>query len=67
MLVRAGQRPRQSDGEWLADQQTLVTAANQSTEDGGLGVLAALMDRLMPTAEAQSSWPDDFAYDETVE
>ncbi|MFY9611288.1 MAG: hypothetical protein WAU45_22100 [Blastocatellia bacterium] len=67
VLVRPGRRPRQSDAEWWADQQSLnetsaPTGPNGSSGSGGL--LAGLIDKMVPTAQAQSSWPNDFAYDE---
>ncbi|MEK6304510.1 MAG: RHS repeat-associated core domain-containing protein [Acidobacteriota bacterium] len=67
VLVRAGRRPRQSDAEWWADQQSLsetATPTGSSGSTGSAGLLAGLIDKLVPTAEAQTSWPDDFGYDE---
>ncbi|MEK6303861.1 MAG: RHS repeat-associated core domain-containing protein [Acidobacteriota bacterium] len=67
VLVRAGRRPRQSDAEWWADQQSLSETAapsGSSGSSGSRGLLAGLIDKLVPTAEAQTSWPDDFGYDE---
>lgn len=70
VLVRPGRRPRQSDAEWWADQQSLNEAATPTGSSGSNGtsgygdLLAGLIDKLVPTAEAQSSWPNDFGYDE---
>jgi hypothetical protein len=67
VLVRPGRRPRQSDAEWWADQQSLSETAPPTGSNGTTGserLLAGLIDKLVPTAEAQTNWPDDFGYDE---
>ena len=67
VLVRPGRRPRQSDLEWWADQQSLIETAapsGSSGSTGSTGLLAGLIDKMVSTAEAQTNWPDDFGYDE---
>jgi RHS repeat-associated protein len=66
VLVRPGQRPHQSDAEWLLDQGSLNETTTTSTGRSGAAAarLPTLLDRLAPTAQAQVSWPDDFGYDE---
>ncbi|MEK6299507.1 MAG: RHS repeat-associated core domain-containing protein [Acidobacteriota bacterium] len=68
ILIRPGQRPEQSDREWQLDQEQLrpdgsVVGAN-GTGVGGL--LGSAIERLLPTAHAQSIGADggDFLYDE---
>ena len=58
VLIRPIRRPVQTDQQWRADQESLVS----STGDGenGSGVLATMIDHLMPTAHAQfNSWGDN--------
>ncbi|HKQ03824.1 MAG TPA: RHS repeat-associated core domain-containing protein [Blastocatellia bacterium] len=68
VLVRLGHRPPQSDAEWRADQNALrPDGTTGQNGPGGTGGVAALLDRLAPTAYAQggSSYSNaDFAYDE---
>jgi RHS repeat-associated protein len=52
VLVRPGARPSQSMSDWIKDQNSLDQNGNVST--GGFG-MASLLDKLAPTAEAQSS------------
>lgn len=58
VLVRPGQRPLQTDAQWLADQNslngdgTVRIGSNVSNPDENL--VDSLMDRLMPAAHAQS-------------
>ncbi len=65
ILVRPGARPIQSDAEWRLDQQSLTAAgavigASSSTDN----LFATLLDRLTPTAQAQTGGSGDLAYDE---
>ncbi len=66
VLVRPGSRLRQSDIEWRADQQSLNETSTTTGSNPGTAerFLSSLLDKLAPTTQAQSSWPDDFAYDE---
>jgi RHS repeat-associated protein len=66
LLVRPGHRPRQSDAEWQADQQSLnQTATNGAHQSSAVEASAvAWLDHLTPTAQAQVGWTDDLAYDE---
>ena len=66
VLVRPGSRSRQSDAEWRADQQSLNEASTTTgfNTNSAERFVSSLLDKLTPTAHAQSSWPDDFAYDE---
>jgi RHS repeat-associated protein len=70
VLVRPGQRPRQTDAQWRADQDLIDEAGNivgQIGETSSITKLAsALLDKLSPTAYAQTGPPgyDDFFYDE---
>jgi RHS repeat-associated protein len=58
VLIRPIHRPVQTDQEWRADQGSFVSSTGAG-EDGS-GVLASLMDRLMPTAHAQfNPWGDN--------
>jgi RHS repeat-associated protein len=62
VLIKSGSQPRQSDSEWKADQDSLP-----ETESGIVGnLLPSLLDKLMPTAHAQSGGyaGSDFGYDE---
>jgi RHS repeat-associated protein len=54
VLIRPTRRPLQTDEEWRADQDSLVGDGRQQTDDGHLGMLAGLVDRVAPTAYAQS-------------
>ena len=66
LLVRPGNRPRQSDAEWQADQQSLsettTTGANGSNTVKQLA--ASLLNHLIPAAHAQAGWTNDLGYDE---
>jgi len=53
VLIRPTRRRMQTDAEWRADQDSLLGDGRQPTSDGRVGVLASLMDRLLPTAYAQ--------------
>jgi hypothetical protein len=65
LLVRPGTRPRQSDVEWQADQQSLSEGTTGVNIGDAFKQLAAtLMEHLTPTAHAQAGWTDDLAYDE---
>ena len=71
VLVRPGERPAQSDGEWRADQLSLNedgSAATNNAPGPSAGLLPSLLDKLLPTAHAQScgSGGDggDVVYDE---
>jgi RHS repeat-associated protein len=68
VLVRPGRRPRQTDEEWQADQSSLQANADPSNSRGGVGstttALSSLLDKLSPTAHAQSAWANDLAYDQ---
>jgi hypothetical protein len=58
VLIRPIRRPVQTDQEWRADQGSFVSSTGAG-EDGS-GVLASLMDHLMPTAHAQfNPWGDN--------
>ncbi|MEW6130531.1 MAG: hypothetical protein AB1757_26085 [Acidobacteriota bacterium] len=62
VLVRPGNRPKQNDREWKNDQDALSDA-----ESTGVGaILPALVDKLMPTAQAQGGGyaGTDFPFDE---
>ncbi|HJQ68549.1 MAG TPA: Ig-like domain-containing protein [Blastocatellia bacterium] len=70
LLVRPGQRPRQTDTQWRADQDLIDDAGNiigQANGISSIGSIAeALLDKLSPTAQAQITPPsyDDFFFDE---
>ena len=70
VLIRAGQRPRQTDTEWLADQARLREDGTTLGRDSGstsiTTIASAVLDKLAPTAHAQIGPPpyDDFFYDE---
>lgn len=65
LLVRLGTRPRQSDAEWQADQQSLSETSVGRNNPSTFEQLAnSLLNRLAPTAQAQAGWTDDLAYDE---
>jgi hypothetical protein len=66
VLVRPGLRSYQSDAEWRADQESLVEALTTTGFNTGSTerFVSSLLDKLAPTAQAQSNWPNDFAYDE---
>ncbi|HKQ05770.1 MAG TPA: RHS repeat-associated core domain-containing protein [Blastocatellia bacterium] len=56
LLVRPGSRPRQTDLEWRLDQNALRPDGTDTigqSNSSGEGVVAALLDHLAPTAEAQ--------------
>jgi RHS repeat-associated protein len=58
VLIRPVRRPVQTDQQWRADQESLVSSVGKG--DNGSGVLASLMDRLLPTAHAQfNPWGDN--------
>jgi RHS repeat-associated protein len=60
VLIRPIRRPVQNDQQWRADQESLVGEAGPSSGDGRQGVLASLIDHLMPTAHAQfNPWGDN--------
>ncbi|HWX43284.1 MAG TPA: Ig-like domain-containing protein, partial [Blastocatellia bacterium] len=57
LLVKPGPRPQQTDAQWAADQNSL-SASGVLTGGVGAGASAffdSLLDRLAPTAEAQSN------------
>jgi RHS repeat-associated protein len=51
VLIRPTRRPLQTDEEWRADQDSLVGSTGDESSDKS--VLAALVDRVAPTAYAQ--------------
>jgi len=58
VLIRPVRRPLQTDSEWRADQDSLVSST--AGENGVGNVLASLMDKLAPTAHAQfNPWGDN--------
>lgn len=58
VLIRPARRRVQTDEEWRVDQQSAVSSTSGG-EDGS-GVLASLMERVMPTAHAQfNPWGDN--------
>jgi hypothetical protein len=51
VLIRPIRRPLQTDSEWRADQESIVSS---TVGENGVGdVLASLVDKLAPTAHAQ--------------
>ncbi len=72
VFVKAGPHPRQTDVQWLADQNTLAVdgtiTIGSNGSDSSTGSVATLFEKLAPAAYAQScgSGGDggDFAYDE---
>jgi RHS repeat-associated protein len=59
VLIRPTRRHVQTDEEWRADQQSLVGDGRPETGDR-TGVLASLLERVMPTAHAQfNPWGDN--------
>src|SRR5262249_40598161 len=58
LLIRPTARPRQSDAEWKADQDSLVVQDSDATRVG-FNWLPALLDKLQPTAEAQGTLGSD--------
>ena len=65
VIVRPSGRPWQSDQEWRADQESLPESDTPTGTSGAMaGLLPSLLNQLTPTASAQSSWPNDFGYDE---
>lgn len=64
VLIRPTQRPVQSDADWRADQTSLGSITIGSTEPE-TGLLSSLLDKIAPTAYAQSGYTgNDFAYDQ---
>ena len=66
VLIRASQRPVQSDADWRADQASLGSITISSNQ-GESSIFSTLMDRIAPTAYAQSFGPyvgNDLAYDQ---
>lgn len=58
VLIRPIRRPVQTDQQWRADQESLVSSIGDAENENG--ALASLMDRLMPTAHAQfNTWGDN--------
>jgi RHS repeat-associated protein len=58
VLIRPIRRPVQTDQQWRADQESLVSSVGDG--DNGSGVLASVIDRLLPTAHAQfNPWGDN--------
>jgi RHS repeat-associated protein len=70
VLVRPGGRPRQTDAEWKADQDSFIADGRPTTDDGRLGMvtsaLSSMLENLAPTAYAQGGGysAPDFGYDE---
>ena len=73
VLVRQGQRPRQTDAQWRADQDLIDEAGNIVGQTGSTfptsNIAAALLNKLSPNAQAQIGPPsyDDLFYDEFTE
>jgi YD repeat-containing protein len=67
VLVRPGHRLPQTDDEWRADQSSLRANAEHSNSfdgsDSKVGLLSSLLEKLSPSASAQSFWPNDLGYD----
>ncbi len=67
VLIRPSERLPQSDSEWDLDQDQLKPDGTVGATTGGVGALIdSLMDKVAPTAHAQSGGGDsgDFLYDE---
>lgn len=65
VLVKQGDRPVQTDGEWLADQASLRADGTTTGGSGGsASVLEKLTNALAPTVYAQQGSSSDFGYDE---
>ncbi len=67
VFIRPSERLPQSDSEWDLDQDQLKPDGTVGATTGGVGALIdSLMDKLAPTAHAQSGGGDsgDFLYDE---
>jgi hypothetical protein len=58
VLIRPTRRPLQTDEEWRADQDSFVGSTGDESSDKS--VLAALVDRVAPTAYAQSGQGADY-------
>ncbi|MEW6130395.1 MAG: RHS repeat-associated core domain-containing protein [Acidobacteriota bacterium] len=67
VLIRPGNRPTQTDADWDADQRSLT---DSGVRIGSLAPLDKLMDKFMPTVNAQNNYcptigdSSDFGYDE---
>lgn len=58
VLIRPNHRRVQTDQEWRADQESFVSSTGVGENESGL--IASVIDRLMPTAHAQfNSWGDN--------
>ena len=57
VLVRPTRRPRQTDGQWRTDQESLQTSTTGSL--GSEDLLPSVMDTLFPTAHAQGGSGSD--------
>ncbi|HKR58723.1 MAG TPA: hypothetical protein VJS64_03230, partial [Pyrinomonadaceae bacterium] len=64
VLVRPGPRPRQTDEQWKADQESLQTSTTGPL--GSDGVFRALLDKLVPTAHAQGGGGNDIGLSAAV-
>jgi RHS repeat-associated protein len=65
VLVRPGARPIQTDEEWRLDQGALRPDGTTSTGVGSLlPSIPQLLNKIMPTAQAQGSGSADLGYDE---
>ena len=70
VLVRPGQRSRQTDAQWMADQNLIDEAGNIIGQAGGTpsitSMASAVLDKLSATANAQINPPSyaDIFYDE---
>ncbi len=68
VLIRPNHRPVQSDAEWRADQASLSVTGNTTGKlsQPVTSFLSSLLDRLAPTAYAQSGpyYGNDLAYDQ---
>ena len=67
VFIRPIERPPQNDSDWLIDQDQLKPDRTVATATGGVGaIIDSLMDKVAPTAHAQSGGGDsgDFLYDE---
>ena len=62
VLVRPARRPRQSDDQWRADQETLPASTTLGSEE----LLSSLLDRFVPAARAQGGGGGDIGLSAAV-
>ena len=60
VLIRPTRHPLQTDDEWRADQDSLVGDNGQPSDDGNVGLMSKVMNRIVPTAYAQSGQGSDY-------